>query len=101
MIRLALAALTLAAAASPALAYSTQQIQAPHNANQHDFGLGVVERMAPSGVSSSTLRDPAKPGDATTVIYELPANPKPAGRIDINDPKDNPFIARPASPALK
>jgi hypothetical protein len=94
MIRLALAALTLAAAASPALAYSTQQIQAPHDSVRHEFGNATVMRMAPSGVSSNALRDPAKPGDAKTVIYELPANPKPAGQIDINDPKDNPFIAR-------
>ena len=92
MIRLALAIVTLAAAASPALAFSTQQIQAPHNSAHHEFGAASVLRMAPSGVSSNTLRDPAKPTDAKTVIYTLPAG-KPASQIDINDPKNNPFLA--------
>ena len=95
MIRLALAALTLTAAASPALAYSTQQIQAPHDSVRHEFGNASVMHMAPSGASSNTLRDPAKPApEAKTVIYELPASAKSDGQMNINDPKYNPFIAK-------
>jgi hypothetical protein len=56
--------------------------------------MSAITHMLPSGVSSNALRDPAKPADAkTTVIYALPAG-KPASRIDINDPKNNPFMAR-------
>lgn len=95
MIRLALAALTLAAAASPALAYSTQQIQAPREAVRHDFGVAATMRLAPGGISSNTLRDPAKPAaEAKTVIYELPASAKSDGQMNINDPRYNPFIAK-------
>ncbi len=98
MIRLAFAVpafavLAVAAAASPALAFSTQQGPAPHDSSRAHFGMGAVEHLAPSGVSSKTLRDPAKPTDAKMVVYELPAG-KPGERIDVNDPKDNPFLAR-------
>jgi hypothetical protein len=93
MIRLALALTLAAAAASPALAYSTQSIPAPHNSVRHDFGVAAAMRLAPSGVSSNALREPAQPTGAKTVIYQIPAG-KPADRLDINDPKNNPFMAR-------
>lgn len=89
----ALAAGLCVLAASPALAYSTQQAPAPHDSSRLHFGIAAVERLAPSGVSSTALRDAAKPTDAKTVIYPLPAG-KPAARLDVNDPKNNPFMAR-------
>ena len=92
MIRLALALTLAAAAASPALAYSTQQIQAPHN-SRHEFGgMSGIAHMMP-GSASTPMHEPAKPTDAKTVIYELPAG-KAAARIDVTDPKNNPFLAR-------
>jgi hypothetical protein len=80
------------AVASPALAFSTQQIQAPHN-SAHEFGgrSGIAHMMP--GSASTPMHEPAKPTEAKTVIYTIPAG-KPAAEININDPKNNPFLAR-------
>ena len=94
MIRLALATLAVAAAASPALAYSSQSMPAPHDSSRMHFGVAAVERLAPSGVSSNDIRAAAKPTDARTVIYEIPAAKPAARQLNVSDPKDNPFMAR-------
>jgi hypothetical protein len=94
MIRLALATLAVVAAASPALAYSTQSMPAPHDSSRMHFGIDAVEHLAPSGVSSNDIRVAARPTDAKRVVYEIPAAKPAARQLNVSDPKDNPFMAR-------
>ena len=92
MIRLALVLTLASAAASPALAYSTQSMPAPHDSVRHEFGVAATMRLAPASVSSNDIREAAKPTAAKTIVYQIPAG-KPADRLDISDPKNNPFMA--------
>ncbi len=94
MIRIgALAALALAAA-SPALAFEHTTVAAPKGDNGASFvHLDSVMRLAPGG-ASEPFRTGGGEQSKPTVVYELPKG-KPADRIDVTNPRDNPFMLQP------
>ena len=94
MIRTAVFAALALAAASPALAFEHTSVPAPKG----DSGAGFVHmdsvmRLAPAG-ASEPFRFGAAQQDKPTVVYELPKG-KPADRIDVTNPRDNPFMLQP------
>jgi len=107
VIRTAVLAALLLAAASPALAaYGHSSVPAPQAEGASRFAAvnyGLVSRLMPG-----TTAEPLRFGDETahpagpTVIYALPDG-KPAAQIDVTDPRQNPFMAqperKPATPA--
>ena len=104
MIRtIAFAALAAAALASPALAFEHTTIPSPPNENIAPFvNVPSVMHLAPTGASEpfrfgsagSAAQSDATGAKGPMVIYELPKG-KPAAYIDVNDPRDNPFMAQP------
>ena len=93
MIRSILTVALFAAAASPAFAFSTQPIAAPHDSSHHFAGMTAVAHMLPETTTAAPDR-PAPQARGNMIVYELPKG-KPAAEIDINSPRDNPFMARP------
>ena len=95
-----LAAIVLAAA-SPALALERTSIPAPKSDSPHFLNFGGVAKLLPDGASEPfRFGDEQKP-KADTVIVEV-GKGKPQGRIDVNDPRQNAFMAgseRKAAPA--
>lgn len=91
-------------AASPALAFEHTSIPAPSDEDNIAPFVNVssVMHLAPAGTSepfrfgdSGAVATPdAATGKGAMVVYELPKG-KPAAYIDVNDPRDNPFMAQP------
>lgn len=93
MIRTAVFAAALAAA-SPALAFERTSIPAPNDDSPHFVNSGAVARLVPDGVSEALHFSDHWAPKGPMVVYELPKG-KPAAHIDVNDPRDNPFMAQP------
>jgi hypothetical protein len=55
--------------------------------------MDSVMRLAPVG-ASEPFRVGGAQQDRSTVVYELPKG-KPADRIDVTNPRDNPFMLQP------
>jgi len=95
----ALAAVALGAMAMPALALETHLAPAPH-ASAAFTNMRIFTGMLPETTSEPFHFGAAEPRPLTpdqpaiskpTVIYDVGAG-KPASRIDITDPRDNPFM---------
>jgi len=97
MIRTAvLAILTLGALAAPALAFEVKQAPAPRTSAGFGDTRGIT-RMMPAATSETFRFGPADQAGAPKepkVIYELKTG-KPSDRVDVTDPRDNPFMAQP------
>ncbi len=98
MIRIAALAALMLAAASPALAFEQSTAAAP----KADGGrlasfthIGQVMHLAPAGATDNSRFFSDVQPRGPMVVYELPKNVKPASHIDVNDPRDNPFMAQP------
>lgn len=93
--RIVLAALGLGVLATPALAFEVRQAPAPH-AGAAVGDLGMLSRMMPAATSEAFRFGPAeqKASERPKVIYELKTG-KPADRVDVTDPRDNPFMPQP------
>jgi hypothetical protein len=98
----ALAVLALGAMAAPALAFEGHSAPAPH-ADAAFTDTGIFQGMMPATASEPFHFGPAEPRGLTpdlqaskkpTVVYELKGG-KPADRINITDPRDNPFMPQP------
>jgi hypothetical protein len=96
---LACGALSLSALAAPAFAFETQSAPAP-KAGGAFTDLRMLQGMMPGTTSAAFHFGPAEaPAVAPdlqqtpkpTVIYELKGG-KPSDRIDVTDPRDNPFL---------
>src|SRR5947209_3316836 len=99
MIRTAvLAVLALGVLAAPALAFEVKQAPAPH-AGAAFSDLGTLSRMMPAATSEAFRFGPAdqKLTAQPKVIYELKTD-KPSDRVDVTNPRDNPFMAQPERP---
>lgn len=95
MIRTAVFAAALFAAASPALALEVTSAPAPKDENVASFiNVGAVERLAPAGVGETYRFGDASGAHGPMVVREI-AKGKPADHLDVNDPRDNPFMAAP------
>ena len=97
MIRTAvLTVLALGALATPALAFETQSAPAPKSDAPGFTNLGRVMRMAPAGASEAFRFGPSEQAKAKgqTVVYDLSTG-KASDRIDVTDPRDNPFMPQP------
>lgn len=95
MIRIAvLAACALGALATPALAFQTSQAPAGHEKAAHFTDTSKFSALMPD-TASETLHIGQPIQDKATVIYELHPDGKPAGRLDLTDSHDNPFMAQP------
>ena len=97
MIRTAVVAvLTLGALATPALAFEIQSAPAPRTDAPHIVNGGKILGMMPA-VASEAFRfgssDQAQT-KGSTVVYDLSSG-KPSDRIDVTDPRDNPFMMQP------
>jgi hypothetical protein len=99
----AFAALVFAAAASPALAFEHTTIPSPPMDNVAPFvNVSSVMHLAPTGTSEpfrfgsagAEVASDTTGSKGPMVVYELPKG-KPAAYIDVNDPRDNPFMAQP------
>ena len=102
MIRTALFAAVILAAASPALAFEHTSVPAPKaDGGAHFLNFGGVARLLPdSAAEPFRFGDEQKP-KGETFIVEV-GKGKAAGRMDVNDPRQNPFMAGPerkAAPA--
>ena len=100
MIRTAVfAALALGALAAPAFAFETQSAPAPH-VDAAFSDLSILGNMMPGTTAAAFHFGPSEPqamvpdrqeSKKPTVVYELKAG-KSADRIDVADPRDNPFM---------
>jgi hypothetical protein len=102
VIRTAVLATLLASTALSALAFERTSIPASQASGPgsriHFTDFAGVARLAPEG-ATEPFRFGGAQQDKATVVYELPKG-KPAGRIDVTSPRDNPFMAQPeAAPA--
>jgi hypothetical protein len=89
------AAAVVFAAASPALAFEFSSAPAPKDANAAPFvHLDAVMRLAPAGVDEVAHYGDAPQAKGPMRIVEVPKG-KPAAHVDVNDPRDNPFMALP------
>jgi hypothetical protein len=98
VIRIAAVAALALAAASPALAFEQVSAPAPKGDNARLAGftnIGQVMRLAPAGASDNSRFFSEVRPRGPMVVYELPKDVKPASNIDVNDPRDNPFMAQP------
>jgi hypothetical protein len=96
VIRIAvLSVLTLGALAGPALAFGVQSVAAPRN-DAHFSDLRGLARLMPDSTSETFRFGPSDQAAAkdSKVVYELKGG-KPADRIDVADPRDNPFMPQP------
>ena len=97
MIRTAvLAAFALGVLAAPALAFETHAASSPSSDTPHFVNGGKVLNMMPA-VASETFRfGPSDQAQAkgSTVVYDLSSG-KSADRVDVTDPRDNPFMPQP------
>ena len=101
MIRIAVsAALALGALAAPALAFETHSAPAPRTDAPHFVNGGKILGMMPATTTEAFRFGPAdtasgpadRPGaKRPTVVYELHPG-KTADRVDVTDPRDNPFL---------
>jgi hypothetical protein len=102
VIRTAVFATILAAAASPALAFGVSSAPAPKTSGDAAFfHMGAVERLAPAGVTEIPEFGRGREAKGQTVIYDL-SKGKPADNLDLTKPRDNPFMLQPerkAAPA--
>ncbi len=107
MIRTAVfAALALSALAAPAFAFETQSVPAPH-VDAAFTNLGILGGMMPGTTNTAFHFGPAEPqalvpdhqdSKKPTVVYELNGG-KSEKRIDVADPRDNPFMPQFGPPA--
>jgi len=98
VIRTAVFAALTVAAASPAFAFEHTTAAAPKGDSGAAFvHLDSVMRLAPAGASEA-FRFGGTQHDRPTVVYELPKD-KPADRIDVTNPRDNPFMPQPTHAA--
>lgn len=95
----ALAALALGVLAAPAFAFETQSAPAP-KVDAAFSDMRIFQGMVPGTTTAAFHFGPAEApalvpdqpqSKKPTVIYEL-KDGKPADRIDITDPRDNPFM---------
>lgn len=95
----ALAVLALGAMAAPALAFEGHSAPAPH-ADAAFTDTRIFQGMTPETTSEAFHFGPAEPrglvpdqqpSKKPTMVYELKAG-KTADRIDVTDPRDNPFM---------
>jgi hypothetical protein len=101
VIRTALVCAIALAAASPALALEHTSVPAPKGDSPRFLNFSGVAHLLPDGAAEPfRFGDEQKPkGD--TVIVEV-AKGKSGARVDVNDPRQNPFMAGPerkAAPA--
>lgn len=93
----ALAVFALGALAAPALALEHTSMPAPQSSGDHLLNF-TDQRMFAAMMPGST-NETAHYGqpvqDKPTVIYELHPDGKTADRVDVTDPRDNPFMAQP------
>lgn len=94
MIRIAALAAFALAAASPALAFERASIPAPKADSPRFLNFGGVARLLPDGASEPFRFGEEQKSKADTKIVEV-GKGKPGGRIDVNDPRQNPFMAGP------
>jgi hypothetical protein len=90
----ALTVLALGALATPALALEVHQAPAPKTDAPHFSDTRMFAAMMP-GSTNETAHFGQPIQDKPTVIYELHPDGKTADRIDVTDPRDNPFMAQP------
>ena len=88
---LALSAALGAMAASPALAYSQEQLPAPHVV-AHSTNTAMFVGMMASDVSAPPIRDAPPEGQAKKVQVKI-AKGRPDDRVNVSDPNQNPFMA--------
>jgi hypothetical protein len=94
VIRTAVFAALVLAAASPALAFEHTTVAAPKGDNGASFiHLDPVMRLAPAG-ASEPFRFGGEPQKNQTVVYDV-SKGKPAARLDVTNPRDNPFMLQP------
>lgn len=94
MIRTALIAAVVLAAASPALALERTSVPAPKSDSPHFLNFGGVARLLPDGASEPfRFGDEQKP-KSDTVIYDV-SKGRTAASVDVTDPRQNPFMAQP------
>ena len=101
MIRTALVAAAVLAAASPALALQHTSVPAPKADSPRFLNFGGVARLLPDGAAEPFRFGETQKPKGDTVVVEV-GKGKPGGRIDVNDARQNPFMAQPerkAAPA--
>ena len=91
-IRLACLTALGALAASPALAYSLEPVQAPRF-SAHFTNTAPLARMMSEDVSAPPIRDAPPETKAKKDLIKLSKKGQPADHINISDPNDNPFMA--------
>ena len=89
----AFAVLALGALATPALALEVHQVPAPKADAPHFSDTRMFAAMMP-GSTNETAHFGQPIQDKPTVIYELHPDGKQADRVDVTDPRDNPFMAQ-------
>ncbi len=80
-------------AASPALAYSVEQVAAPH-VSAHFTNTAMFASMMSSDVSAPPIRDAPPENQTKKVLVKVPKGPM-ADHINVSDPNDNPFLPAP------
>jgi hypothetical protein len=97
----ALTVLALGAMAAPAFAFETQSAPAPKGGGSAFADSRIFGGMAPTTTSTPFHFGPAEApamvpdqpeAKKPMVVYELKGG-KPADRIDVTDPRDNPFMS--------
>jgi hypothetical protein len=93
---LALTGLALGAMAAPALAFEVKQAPAPRAEGPHFLNGGKILGMMPATASEPFRFGPSEQARAKApmVVYDLKGG-KPADRLDVTDPRDNPFMPQP------
>jgi hypothetical protein len=94
-----LSVIALGALAAPACAFETQSAPAP-KVDAAFTDMRIFQGMTPGTTSAAFHFGPAEPqamvpgqpeSKKPTVVYELKGG-KPSDRIDVTDPRDNPFM---------
>ena len=99
MIRTALVAAVILAAASPALALEHTSIPAPKaDSGAHFLNFGGVARLLPDSAAEPFRFGEEQKPKGETFIVEV-SKGKPGGGMDVNDPRQNPFMAQPGDKA--
>ena len=102
MIRTALVAAAVLAAASPALAFERASVPAPKaDSGAHFLNFGGVAKLLPDGAAEPFRFGEDSKAKGQTFVVEV-GKGKRAGRMDVNDARQNPFMAQPerkAAPA--
>jgi hypothetical protein len=90
----ALAIFAFGALTTPAFAFGFQQAPVPKEEASHFSNTRMFAAMMPGSIDETAhYGHPVQ--DKPTVIYELHPDAKKADRVDVTDPRDNPFMAQP------